>query len=185
MISAPPKETPFFDKTGRISAIWVSWLQSLSAAGKVVENIVIQQSLNDDNSAAGNSGDVLDAANDALLLVSSAPAPPAGDGVLFDALGYADPMRVLVPLLEEISARLAASDGPVVLPVDVSPEFVGANGWIARCAELEALIVAGDPAPLSFLSAGVSGTLTIPKLTTANGSLTFTNGIITAFVQPT
>jgi hypothetical protein len=34
-------------------------------------------------------------------------------------------------------------------------------------------------------TAGASGTLTIPKLTTANGSLTFVNGIITAFVQPT
>jgi hypothetical protein len=34
---------------------------------------------------------------------------------------------------------------------------------------------------------GISGTLTIPKLTTggANGSLTFKNGIITGFMQPT
>jgi hypothetical protein len=32
---------------------------------------------------------------------------------------------------------------------------------------------------------GISGTLIIPKLTTANGSLTFVNGIITAFTQPT
>jgi hypothetical protein len=32
---------------------------------------------------------------------------------------------------------------------------------------------------------GISGTLIIPKLTTANGSLTFVNGIIVGFVQPT
>ena len=32
---------------------------------------------------------------------------------------------------------------------------------------------------------GVSGTLTIPKITTTEGSLTFVNGIITAFVEPT
>jgi hypothetical protein len=37
------------------------------------------------------------------------------------------------------------------------------------------------------LSPGISGTVTIAKLTVSgsNGSITFVNGIMTAFVQPT
>jgi hypothetical protein len=39
----------------------------------------------------------------------------------------------------------------------------------------------------SQLSVGISGTVTIPKLTNngANGSITFVNGIVTSFTGPT
>lgn len=36
-----------------------------------------------------------------------------------------------------------------------------------------------------FWQAGYTGTITIPKITTATGSITVVNGIITAVVQPT
>lgn len=57
--------------------------------------------------------------------------------------------------------------------------------------ELRSLLaqVVDAPAPLTngvnaFIS-GATGTITIPKLTTANGSITVVNGIITAFTNPT
>ena len=35
------------------------------------------------------------------------------------------------------------------------------------------------------ISSGVSGTITIPKITTSTGSITVSNGIITGFTNPT
>jgi hypothetical protein len=138
MISPPPKDTPFFDKrTGRISDIWVGWLNSLTAAGTVLQNLVLMQSVNDDNSAAGDVGDILDSALDVVSLVSATPTPPFRDDA-FDAPGYSEPMRALLPVVVELAMRMAA-------------EMPASNGWMQKCAELEALIAAGDPAPFGAL----------------------------------
>jgi hypothetical protein len=56
---------------------------------------------------------------------------------------------------------------------------------VYQSTQNNAPLIAAIPGIQAVLKPGVSGTLTIPKLTTANGSLTFVDGIITSYVEPT
>jgi hypothetical protein len=66
-------------------------------------------------------------------------------------------------------------------------------GLLDQIAELQKQVQALELKPsfnfgaIAFENIGLSGTATLAKITTlgANGSLTFTNGIITAYVAPT
>lgn len=39
LIAPPPKDTAFFDKTGRISSVWLAWLNSIVSTGAIVQTL--------------------------------------------------------------------------------------------------------------------------------------------------
>jgi hypothetical protein len=116
LLSAPPKETPFFGRNGRINDVWVAWFGSITATATIVQNLQTLNVIAEDNSTDANMQASITELLDALALVDEPRRAPA-------ALESAD-----------------------------------ADGWRAECgrlreevAELRALVVAGDPAPLGAL----------------------------------
>lgn len=162
LISAPPKETPFLTRDGRISDPWLVWLQSVTSVGIVVQTLQTLQTIAEDNSTDGNNGTVAAELLDAIALLS-------------------EPRRAAPPV--------DTFDFPNTRPPEATYEApTSERVFRAELDELRALITAGEPSPLgATLGAGrgVSGSITIPKLTTANGSITVVDGIITGFVNPT
>ena len=102
-IAPPPKDTAFIDSRGRITTPWVAWLESVTAAGTIIQNLSVLQAFSEDDSTSG---------------------PPGADGASGgDSFG---------------AAAGAAWNAAI-------------TGVSARCDELQALIVAGDPAPFGAL----------------------------------
>lgn len=170
-VGTAPKGTAFLDRNGRVTETWVSWFAGLTQVGAAVQQLVALTVNSIDASSSGDASGSQSALIDALTLlmdVGRAPAAAADDYALSPNVQAAAVLADLLPAL----------DAPV-------------NAWRAELDDLRALVVAGDPAPFgglgsaAFVSAGVSGTIIIPKLTTTNGSITVQDGIITAFVNPT
>lgn len=175
LIPDVPKQTPFLDKEGRVSTPWVYWLQQITAAGVIVSDLQSAQVVAEDNSTDGNSAAILAEILDYISLTATTQRAPE---VCDDS---PDPQIALLRAdVDELRACLAAA-------------IENANAWRAEVDELRALIAGGDVFPgaqvANMISAaavtGASGTITIPKLTTANGSITVSNGAVTAFTNPT
>lgn len=101
----------------------------------------------------------------------------------------ANTSAILAEVLDALALLATPSRPPD--PVDAPAPDPELGRLRAEVEELRALLTAGEPFPFGGLSGalvqsgGVSGTITIPKLTTANGSITVVNGVITAFTNPT
>jgi hypothetical protein len=142
LIAPPPKDTQFVDKTGRITVPWVAWLDTLTAAGAIIQNIVIQQAFTDSSSVDQSNAGLLDTALDVVSL-----------GAAVDA-GAVNALRAE---LAELRALLAAGD---------------ANTWRADLDELRALLVAGEPSPLGALGAAAFLSLPVPVASGGTGAIT-------------
>lgn len=145
VILAQPRNAPFFDAKGRVSIIWQAFFDSISAAGEVINNIVITQSLTEDTSTYASATQELTALLDALAL---AVPPPASQELtaLLDALALTLPSPG-PPASAEANATAAAveRESPAGLAeVWTAIAALGARDWSREIAELQALYASLD-----------------------------------------
>jgi hypothetical protein len=154
--------TPIAGSDGLVTREWARYQRQLSATATAALQ------------PANNLSDVASVAATRTNLGLGTAATQASSA--FDSAGSASTAAAAAQ-----AAAIAASDpaGSAAAAVAAIP---------SASAVATGLLTAADWATFNAKQAaitGASGTIVIPKLTTANGSITVVNGIITAFVNPT
>jgi len=178
--SITPPRVPLIDpRTGLIDRAWYLFFLSLNN----VANSVI------DDPAIGSSSESLIASYDAALQalaqdVGTLPVQVESSAELakqIEAAGLVDQSSALLSQVAELQKQLEALASQIVCPcTELTAELQ---------KQLEALQLqpADTFGTMASQNIGISGTATLAKITAlgTDGSLTFTNGIITAYVAPT
>jgi hypothetical protein len=158
-IITPPRVPLVDPNTGLISRAWYLFFLSLNnVANDVVNDPVV-----------GPSAESLIASYDALLqtLTQEVQTQPTQESALDQIAELQKQIQALEAQIECPCTELTAELQKQVDGLQLTPPL--------------------DFGTMAFQNTGISGTAALAKLTTlgADGSLTFTNGIITAYVAPT
>lgn len=158
-IITPPRVPLVDPRTGLVSRAWYLFFLSLNNVANGVVN----------DPMVGPSAESLTASYDALLqtLTQEVQTQPSQESAIDQIAELQKQIQALEAQIECPCAELTAELQKQVDGLQLTPP-VGFG-------------------TMAFQNTGISGTASLAKLTTlgANGSLTFTNGIITAYVAPT
>jgi hypothetical protein len=162
--------TPVVGKDSLMTREWVRQ-QSQVQAGSQAAQAIVETVTGNSSTAIENAVEAAVELQNVVAIVNSDDRNPVDFApAIQDAQNLArETPRVYDDT--ELRNALAAADVPQNL------------GFQQQLDALSALVAASDP-PLP-LANGATGVITIPKLTTANGSITVQNGLIVAFVNPT
>ncbi len=158
-ILTPPRVPLVDSRTGLISKPWYLFFLSLNTVATAVV----------DDPALGPSPDSLIASYDAAL------------ETLAQDVGTQPSVNDLVSQMAEQQKQIEALQSQIAYPcIELTTE-------LQKQVEALQLTPPFNFGTMAFQNIGVSGTVVLVKITAlgANGSLTFDNGIITAYVAPT
>lgn len=121
LVAPPPKDTPFFNKAGRINDPWVAWFGSITSAATVIQNLQVLNIIAEDNSTDANMAASVTEILDALALTEE-PRRAAAVVESSDAGAWRAECGALREEIAELRALLAAGDPlPGALVAQLAP----------------------------------------------------------------
>jgi hypothetical protein len=183
LIGAPPKETPFLTKAGRVSDAWLAWLSSIISTGAVVQNLQVLDIIAEDTATDGNSGAVYHELADSFALQSQAPRAP--ESAAFD---LPEPRLDLRSELAELRALIAMGEpapfgalGSAAFQATAAFDAAGAASAVQASSLQRANNLSDVANPTTSLSNLMGGYVSWTPSITPSGSMTVSG--VTGYAQ--